>query len=57
MANLFSLTMQPIPFADWINSFVNWLTQFVGFFNGITDFIGAIVNSFQWVFDLSLIHI
>ncbi|CAI2638186.1 Glycine betaine/carnitine transport permease protein GbuB [Apilactobacillus kunkeei] len=52
MANLFSLTMQPIPFADWVNNFVNWLTQFVGFFNGITDFIGAIVNSFQWVFDL-----
>lgn len=52
MTSLFALTMQPIPFADWINKFVNWLTQFVGFFNGITDFIGAIVTSFQWVFDL-----
>ncbi|MHA8110217.1 ABC transporter permease [Lactobacillaceae bacterium Melli_B4] len=43
---------QAIPVADWVNNFVNWLTQFVGFFNGITNFIGAIINAFQWVFDL-----
>ncbi|MFD1472314.1 ABC transporter permease [Companilactobacillus mishanensis] len=41
-----------LPLADWIDSFVNWLTQFTGFFNGVTNFIGAINNAFQWIFDL-----
>ncbi|MBW1605214.1 proline/glycine betaine ABC transporter permease [Lactobacillus sp. Sy-1] len=50
--NFIFANTQPIPVADWINHFVNWLTQFVGFFNGITNFIGAIINAFQWVFDL-----
>ena len=35
-----------------MDSFVDWLTQFTGFFNGLTNFIGGIINGFQWVFDL-----
>ena len=41
-----------LPLAKWVNEFVNWLTQFEGFFQGITNFLNAIINSFQWVFDL-----
>ncbi|GAK48096.1 glycine betaine/proline transport system permease protein [Secundilactobacillus oryzae JCM 18671] len=41
-----------LPLADWINEFVDWLTQFTGFFNGITTGIGAVVDLFQWFFDL-----
>jgi len=41
-----------IPLAEWINEFVKWLTQFTGFFNGITTGIGAVVDLFQWFFDL-----
>ncbi len=52
MFNLMTMNMPTIPLAKWINAFVNWLTQFNGFFNAITNFIGAIVNAFQWFFDL-----
>ncbi|WP_125771260.1 ABC transporter permease [Companilactobacillus furfuricola] len=41
-----------IPLADWIDAFVDWLVKFTGFFNGVTNFIGAINNAFQWIFDL-----
>lgn len=41
-----------LPLAKWVNEFVNWLTQFEGFFQGITNFLNAIINSFQWLFDL-----
>ncbi|MCH4010022.1 ABC transporter permease [Companilactobacillus sp.] len=41
-----------LPLAHWIDNFVDWLVQFTGFFNGVTNFIGAINNAFQWVFDL-----
>lgn len=41
-----------LPLAKWVNSFVTWLTQFEGFFQGVTNFLNAIINSFQWIFDL-----
>ncbi|WP_099974362.1 MULTISPECIES: ABC transporter permease [Lactobacillaceae] len=41
-----------LPLADWIDKFVAWLTQFTGFFNGLTNFIGAINSTFQFIFDL-----
>ncbi|WP_163654801.1 proline/glycine betaine ABC transporter permease [Listeria sp. PSOL-1] len=44
--------MPSIPLASWIDNLVNSLTQFEGFFNVITNIIGGIVNTFQWIFDL-----
>lgn len=41
-----------LPLAAWVDAFVDWLTQFAGFFYGITNFLSAIINGFQWVFDL-----
>lgn len=41
-----------LPLSKWVNEFVTWLTQFEGFFNGLTNFLNAIINSFQWFFDL-----
>ncbi|AKP67157.1 ABC transporter permease [Companilactobacillus ginsenosidimutans] len=41
-----------LPLAHWIDNFVDWLVQFTGFFNAVTNFIGAINNAFQWVFDI-----
>ncbi|KRK71035.1 ABC transporter permease [Lacticaseibacillus nasuensis] len=40
-----------LPLADWIDALVNWLGHFEGFFYAVTNFLGAIVNAFQWVFD------
>ncbi|MHA3065317.1 ABC transporter permease [Lacticaseibacillus saniviri] len=40
-----------LPLASWIDALVKWLTQFEGFFNGVTAFIGGIVNIFQAIFD------
>ncbi|WP_283679088.1 proline/glycine betaine ABC transporter permease [Lentilactobacillus sp. Marseille-Q4993] len=41
-----------IPISKWIDSLVDWLASFEGFFNAITNFIGGIIDGFQWVFDL-----
>jgi len=41
-----------LPVAQWIDSLVKWLSGFEGFFNAITNFIGGIVDGFQWVFDI-----
>ncbi|AQW21640.1 glycine/betaine ABC transporter [Lentilactobacillus curieae] len=41
-----------LPVAKWIDSLVDWLSGFEGFFNAITNFIGGIVDGFQWIFDL-----
>ena len=46
------LNLPKLPLAKGINAFVNWLTQFEGFFQGVTNFLNAIINAFQWVFDL-----
>lgn len=51
MLNLL-ISLPKLPLAKWVNSFVDWLTQFEGFFQAITNFLNAIINSFQWVFDL-----
>lgn len=44
--------LQAIPLAEWIDSLVNELTKFTDFFNVISNFIGGIINGFQWFFDL-----
>ncbi|MFD1484619.1 ABC transporter permease [Lacticaseibacillus baoqingensis] len=44
--------MSKLPLAQWIDAFVAWLNQFEGFFYAITNFLAAIVNAIQWVFDL-----
>lgn len=44
--------LQAIPLAKWIDSLVNELTKFTEFFNVISNFIGGIINGFQWFFDL-----
>lgn len=41
-----------LPVSSWIDKFVDWLASFEGFFNGMTNFIGGIINGFQWVFDI-----
>lgn len=41
-----------LPVSNWIDKFVDWLASFEGFFNGVTNFIGGIINGFQWVFDI-----
>ncbi|GEP23805.1 proline/glycine betaine ABC transporter permease [Lentilactobacillus diolivorans] len=41
-----------LPVSSWIDKFVDWLAGFEGFFNAITNFVGGIINGFQWVFDL-----
>ncbi|MCT2883371.1 ABC transporter permease [Lentilactobacillus buchneri] len=41
-----------LPVSSWIDKFVDWLAGFEGFFNGVTNFIGGIINGFQWVFDI-----
>ena len=41
-----------LPVSSWIDKFVDWLAGFEGFFNGVTNFIGGIINGFQWVFDV-----
>ncbi|MDO1605567.1 ABC transporter permease subunit [Lactobacillus sp. YT155] len=50
MLNIIGL--QAIPLAKWIDSLVNELTKFTEFFNVISNFIGGIINGFQWFFDL-----
>ncbi|PWG00393.1 ABC transporter permease [Levilactobacillus bambusae] len=45
-------SLPKLPLAKWVNEFVSWLTQFEGFFQAITNFLNAIINSFQWLFDL-----
>lgn len=41
-----------LPVSSWIDKFVDWLESFEGFFNAVTNFIGGIINGFQWIFDL-----
>ncbi len=41
-----------LPISSWIDKLVDWLASFEGFFNGVTNFIGGIINGFQWIFDL-----
>lgn len=41
-----------LPVSSWIDKFVDWLASFEGFFNAVTNFIGGIINGFQWIFDL-----
>jgi glycine betaine/proline transport system permease protein len=46
------LNIPKLPLADWVDAFVKWLSHFEGFFYAITNFLGAIIGAFQWVFDL-----
>ncbi|MGR3741636.1 ABC transporter permease [Companilactobacillus sp. DQM5] len=46
------LMIQKIPLAQWIDALVDRLTKFESFFNIVSNFIGGIINSFQWIFDL-----
>ncbi|MDR4933135.1 proline/glycine betaine ABC transporter permease [Companilactobacillus paralimentarius] len=52
MNSLLLGSIPQIPLAHWIDNFVDWLVQFTGFFNAITNFIGSINNTFQWLFDI-----
>lgn len=46
------LAIGKLPLAHWIDVLVDELTKFDGFFNALSNFIGGIINGFQWVFDL-----
>jgi glycine betaine/proline transport system permease protein len=41
-----------LPFGDWVNSFVNWLTTaWSGFFDVVQNVVTDIFNAVHWVFD------
>ncbi|SDW53699.1 glycine betaine/proline transport system permease protein [Marinococcus luteus] len=42
----------PLPLADWIDAFVEWLTQAEFIFGPLTDFIGYLISGFEWFFGI-----